>query len=130
MSAFELLGNCEMELPDYMTLLQASEDEVKGPIIACGFHPKTKELVTLSSNGSLYELDVYKFFSTDDVAHNVYPLDCGRIIEFIYKNKIVTVDSQDILDASSEIQMVDLELDIKSKDQNINPTENDQESNK
>jgi hypothetical protein len=125
-SSFEMLGDCEIELPGYMSLLQPSEG--CGPIIACGFHPGSNDLVVMTTSAAFYELNPFDFFSSQEVGYEVHPVENGKMIEFIHEDKIVTVDSQDILDACKEIQLADLEIGMKHENQVINPKKDDQGS--
>ncbi len=119
MSSFEMLGDCEIELPSYMTLLPSTQNS--GPVIACGFHPGSKDLVVMTSAGGFHELNPFEFFSSQEVGHEAYPIENGQMIEFVHEDKIVTVDSQDILDACKEIKLSDLEIGMKHEDQTIGP---------
>ena len=103
----ETLGNKEISLPRYMKVLHKDDksDDDCGPIIACGIHPQDKMLVTLTSDGTFYELDAEKFFLTDDLGDDSYPIMNGSVLEFIRSASIITVDSIDVLmENQSEFQ--------------------------
>ena len=85
-------------------------DDDCGPIIACGIHPQDKMLVTLTSDGTFYELDAEKFFLTDDLGDDSYPIMNGSVLEFVRSASIITVDSIDVLNASKKIQLSNLEI--------------------
>lgn len=127
-ATYELEGNREIVLPDYMNMLQPAgehESDSYGPIIACGIKPGTTRLVSLTNDGNLYELDVQKFFLSDDCGELVYPVAKGRMIEFVRKNMIAIVESQDVLIASQEIQLINLEIGMNHENKTFNAEKND-----
>jgi hypothetical protein len=125
---FQILGDCEIEIPDYMTSLQNEElEEIKvlkltSAIIACGMHPKTKVLTLLTSTGKLYEIDTFDFLKTDDPGDNAFPIEMGQQIIFISENKVVYVDSLDVISASVEIQTADFSIDIANENKALSLT--------
>jgi hypothetical protein len=125
---FEILGDCEIEIPGYMTSLQNKElEEIKvlgltSSIIACGMHPRTKILTSLTLTGKLYEIDTFDFLKTDNPGDNAYPTKLGQQIIFVSKNKIVYVDSPDVISASMEIQTADFSIDIANENKALNLT--------
>jgi len=126
MTTFRTTDKIEIQLPRYMKKIQPSNEEVNfysyGPIIACGIRPGTKELIMLHDDGQLYELDVSKFFQTDDIGYEAFPTKAGTIVEFHRHNMIVTVDSTDLLESSAEIQLNNLSIGMMHEDQVINIT--------
>ena len=124
MTVFQILEDAEIELPSYMKTIEIDANEIDshnyGPIISCGLVPNTKELIMLVSNGDIYELDVIKFFSTQDVGYEAFPIFDGKLVEFIREDIIVTVDSKDLLDASRKIQLTNLKIGMKHEDEIIN----------
>ena len=121
-----MLGDCEIELPEYMCLLQPSEG--CGPIIACGFHPRSNDLVVMTTTATIYELNPFDFFSSQEIGYEVHPIMNGKMVEFLHEDKIITVDSHDILQACKEIPLADLEIGMKHENQVINPKKDDQRS--
>lgn len=126
MTTFQTTGNVDIELPTYMKRIQPSSDEQDfysyGPIVACGLRPGTKELLMLDSEDQLLQLDAAMFFQTDDVGYEAFPTSGGKIVVFVRDNMIVTVDSIDLLEASSKIQLTNLSIGMMHEDQVINLT--------
>lgn len=120
------MGNIDIELPPYMKKIQPSSEEqdfyTYGPIIACGLKPGTKELMMLDSCDQLSQLDAAKFFQTDDVGYEAFPTSGGKIVVFVRNDMIVTVDSIDLLEASSKIQLTNLSIGMMHEDQVIDLT--------
>lgn len=128
-SDYDIIGNCEITLPDYMMMLPKESDRALGPIIACGIQPGTFNLVSLTNDGQFYELNVKTFFKTDNVGTSVYPIQSGRMLEFERVDMLVTVDSDDILNASQKIQLIDLEIGMNHENKDIDPEKNHQGGN-
>jgi len=131
-ASYELLGNREITLPGYMNMLEPDDDSHKasyGPIIACGIQPETTTMVSITNTGEFYELDLKKFFSTDDFGDEVYPVAKGRIIEFIRKDMIVTVESKDILIASQKLELINLKIGMSHENKDADPEKNYQGRN-
>ena len=126
MTMFQTIGNVDIELPAYMKRVQPSPDEQDfysyGPIVACGLRPGTKELLILDLDDQLLQLDAATFFQTDDVGYEAFPTSGGRIVVFVRNDMIVTVDSIDLLEASSKIQLTNLSIGMMHEDQVINLT--------
>lgn len=126
MTTFQTTGNVDIELPTYMKRIQPSSEEQDfysyGPIVACGLRPGTKELLMLDSEDQLLQLDAVRFFQTDDVGYEAFPTSGGKIVVFVRDNMIVTVDSIDLLEASSKIQLTNLSIGMMHEDQVINLT--------
>lgn len=117
-SSYKISGNCEIQLPDYMVMIQPSADETGffGPIIACGFYPGTKNVISLTADGKFYELDAQKFFSTENVGEEIFPIENGQSLKFIRGEINITVDSHSILNASREVQLANLDIGMSHED--------------
>ncbi len=96
-----------------------------GHIIACGINPVTKDLVILTKDGILKQLNVNDFFKSDRIIEDSYPIKQGFMIEFVEKDVIIVVDSEDILNESNELQLVDLEIGINHENQAVDTEKND-----
>lgn len=131
-ASYELLGNRQIELPSYMTMLAPTNEEVTGyfgPIIASGFQPGTKMVMILTVDGDFYELDAVTFFSTNNVGEQVYPIQNGQMLEFVRNDMIVTVDSGAILKAANQLQLTGLEIGMSHENQVINTSQDNQGRN-
>lgn len=129
-SDYDIVGNCEITLPDYMMMLPKTDHVGSfGPIIACGIQPGTFNLVSLTNNGQFYELNVENFFKTSDPVVFVHPIHEGRMLEFERTNMFVTVDSEDVLNASQKIQLINLEIGMSNENEDVDPEKNHQGGN-
>jgi len=118
--SYELLGNCEINLPDYIKFFECKEAISKdkiGQIIACGIKPGTKDLIILTKNANLMELNIDVFFQSNKNIKDSYPIKHGFMLEFVEDEMVIIVDSQDILDVSKELQLTNLEIDMKHENQ-------------
>lgn len=131
MSSYDISGNCEIELPDYMVMIQPNNDEAGffGPIIACGFYPGTKNVVMLTAEGEFHELDAQNFFSTENVGEEVYPIENGQSLRFVRQGVNITVDSDSILNAAEKIQLTNLDIGMSHENQNIDLAQDDKGRN-
>jgi hypothetical protein len=109
-----------------MKTLDAFYDDGSHAIISCGIHPSTNELVLLTSEGVLKELNLEAFFLSKKNISDVYPISNGSVLEFISEDMIITVDSEDILSSSKELQLMNLEIGMKHEDKNIDATKDHQ----
>jgi hypothetical protein len=125
-TSYSVLGDCEFDLPPYMKTLDAFYDDGSHAIISCGIHPSTNELVLLTSEGVLKELNLEAFFLSKKNISDVYPISNGSVLEFISEDMIITVDSEDILSSSKELQLMNLEIGMKHEDKNIDATKDHQ----
>jgi len=125
MSEYETFGNIEIQLPDYMSMVDIPEEQVKliGPILACGI--KSINLIILTVDGKMFELDMNKFFSTSDINQIAYPIEDGQKVEFHRKDIIIKVSSNEILNSSKEIQLSNFEIDMRHKNKNVDITNDD-----
>ncbi len=125
MSEYETFGNIEIQLPDYMMMVDMPEEQVKliGPILACGI--KSTNLIILTVDGKMFELDTNKFFSTSDINQIAYPIEDGRKVEFHRKDIIIEVSSNEILNSSKEIQLSNFEIDMRHENKNVDITNDD-----
>lgn len=132
-ASYELLGNCQIELPSYMTMLTLSNTDTSsdyfGPIIACGFQPGTKTITILTVDGNFYELDTIKFFSIENVGEEVYPILNGQMLEFVRDGMIVTVDADAVLSAAEQSQLINPEIGMSHENKDIDPSQNDPRRN-
>jgi hypothetical protein len=128
-SSYSISGNCEFDLPNFMNTIESFYDDGSISIVSCGIHPKTKELIILTSSCILKELNLDHFFHSKKNILNVYPIHNGSILEFIFDDMIVTVDAEDILSLSKELQLMNLEIGMNHEDNNVGPEKNDQGRN-
>lgn len=121
-TSYEILGNCEITLPNYMVMLELNKNATAnpGPIIACGIVPNTTIVISMSNDGQFYELDASKFFNSFDVGRLAFPSENGTFVEFEKDEMIVVVESVDILKASQKIQMTGFEIGMNHEDKNFN----------
>jgi len=84
-AAFDITGPVDLELPSYMKMLspsdlreaQASATSESALILAVGCHPKSGNIVFLTSDGELREI---KRKETDRQIVRVYPKDYGMTV--------------------------------------------------
>jgi len=124
-SSYSISGDCEINLPPYMNTLEAFYDDGCEAIVSCGIHPKTEELIILTSSGTLKEMSTESFFQSKKNILKVYPINNGLILEFISDDMIITVDSEDILSSSKELQLMNLEIGMNHEDDDVNIKKND-----
>lgn len=127
MTTFQTTGNVDIKLPSYMKMIQPTGSEevdfyAYGPIVACGLRPGTKELIMMDPDNQLYELNAESFFQTEDIGYDAFPTEGGQIVVFVRDEMIITVDSIDLLEASSKIQLTNLSIGMMHEDQVINIT--------
>jgi len=118
-SSYSVSGNCEINLPSYMNTLEAFYDDGSDAIVSCGIHPKTKELVILTSSGILKEMNLETFFQSKKNILSVHPIKNGLILEFISDDMIITVDAEDIFNASKELQLMNLEIGMNHENNDV-----------
>jgi hypothetical protein len=123
--SYSIHGNCEIDLPSYMNTLEVFYDDGNSAIVSCGIHPKTQELIILTSSGRLKEMNTDQFFNCKKNILEVYPVNNGSILEFILDDMIVTVDSEDILNSSKELQLMNLEIGMNHEDKNVKSEKDD-----
>ena len=128
-SSYDLSGNCEIELPKYMTMVQPQDGDETfsfGPIIAVGIFPGSSLLISMTNEGKFFEIDIQKFFSSEDVIEEVIPTHKGKVLEFTRSDMIVEVNSDEILTSSTSINLVDLEIGMGHENNDREPKKDDQ----
>ena len=106
---FEVEGNVEIELPDYMVMLpQAELDEARRAvqrnqmIIAAGRKPDTNEIVLMTAVGRLLSLEPEQHGIP---AGPVFPIDFGHTVAVEVKGGYFEIASDWLVENSTEVNM-------------------------
>ena len=112
-------------LPGYMFSLSNEEITVikerarKNVIIACGYHYRSRCIIILDENTNIREFIPELFFEMSLSIQKVIPIKLGSKIEITTSKTFIEIDAEDVLKASSSIDISNLEIDMIHENKSV-----------